>query len=75
MNDEHKIKEIISNQLGISIQELTPNADLRQDLNAEEIEIADLLTKLEKEFATKIHLDESITIKTVSDIVEFFKES
>lgn len=71
---EAKIKEIISKHLGISLTELTESADLREDLNAEDIEIADLIAKLEKEFAVALAPDEVSGIKTIGDITELFRQ-
>lgn len=75
MDDEQKIKKIISDHLGIAIQELTAEADLRKDLNAEDLEIADLLTKLEKEFSQKVSPEDARHLKTVNDIVALFQEA
>ncbi len=75
MNDEEKIKKIISDQLGIAAQELTPNADLRKDLNAEDLEVADLFTKLEKEFSQHVTSQDARKLRTVNDIVAFFQET
>lgn len=74
-NKEDKIKKIVSDHLGISPKELTESADLREDLNAEEVEIADLLAKLEKECAVNLSVEDASTLKTVGDIMEFFKET
>ena len=75
MNDEEKIKKIISDQLCIAAQELTPNADLRKDLNAEDLEVADLFTKLEKEFSQHVTPQDARKLRTVNDIVAFFQET
>jgi acyl carrier protein len=68
---KQKIRRIISDHLGISLNELTENADLRDDLNAEELEIADLLAKLEEVFATNLSPEDAIRFKTVGDITDF----
>jgi acyl carrier protein len=74
LNQVLKIKSILSDHLGIAVQDLTPNADLREDLNAEELEIADLLMKLEKELAIRISREDAKRIKTVGDILEYFQD-
>ncbi len=75
MTDEEKIRKIISDHLGIAIQEVTLAADLRKDLNAEELEIADLLTKLEKEFSQTVTAHDARRLKTVNDVIAFFQEA
>lgn len=74
-NRSNEIKKIISDHLGISLTELIESADLRTDLNAEKIEISDLLSKLEKEFSVNLFAENLSNFKTVDDIIEFFKES
>lgn len=69
-----KIKKLISNHLGTPTDELHREADLRQDLNAEELEVVDLLTKLEKEFQVDLSPEERKKFKTVGDIIDYFLE-
>ncbi len=73
MNDTEKILTTISEHLGISHQNLTSNSHLRDDLNAEDLEIADLLMKLESQFQITISKEEAQNIHTVADIIELFK--
>lgn len=73
LNREEKMKKIISDHLGISVKDITPHAHLKQDLNAENVEIADLLMILEKEFSVNLSSDEAKNINTVSDIFEAFQ--
>lgn len=75
MENRQRIKDLISNHLGIDIQEITDTADLRVDLNAEDLEIADLLMNLENELSMKISPDEAKGVRTVGDILNLFQES
>jgi len=75
MSDEEKIKKIISDHLGIAIQDVTLDADLRKDLNAEDLEISDLFTKLEKEFSQTVTPEDAKHLKTVNDVIIFFQET
>jgi acyl carrier protein len=73
MTDENKIKQIISEHLGVPLKELKNQSDLRQDLNAQDLEITDLLMKLEKEFSQTISQEDARRLKTVNDIIDLFQ--
>ena len=75
MDEDQKILTIISEHLGISKNELTLDSDLREDLNAQDIEIADLIMKLEKEFALHLSSDDVKNVKTIRDILDLIKIS
>lgn len=70
MEEKQKILKIISDYLGISPEELKPEADLREDLNAQDLEITDLIMHLEKEFSLTFSPDDTKRLKTVSDLIE-----
>lgn len=73
MNIDQKIIKIISLHLGIPKNEIQENSYLKEDLNAQNIEIADLLMKLEKEFSIRLSPQEAQNIETVRDIIDIFK--
>jgi len=67
---KERIIEIVSEQLGIPIEEITPKADFLQDLNAEKIIIPDILLAIEEEFKIQIPKEEKEKIATVNDLIE-----
>lgn len=75
MDDTQRIKTIISDELGIAVRDLVSTADLRDDLNAEDLEIADLLTKLEQVFSHRLDYSDISRIRTVGDVIELFHET
>ena len=68
--DQKKVYTIISHKLGIPENELNDSADLRNDLNAQDIEIADLLMEIEKSFEVHFTSDEASGIHTIGDIID-----
>lgn len=66
-----KVKELISEQLGISISDITEESSLVNDLGADSLDIVQMLISLEKEFGIVFGDDEIKTIKTVGDAVKF----
>ncbi len=69
-----KIAEIISEQLGIDINEITPETSFREDLDADSLDMVELMMSLEEEFDIEISEEEAEKIVTVNDAVEYVKE-
>jgi acyl carrier protein len=49
-----KIRDVLSDALGVDDDEVTPEATLQGDLGAESIDFLDIVFRLEKEFSIKI---------------------
>jgi len=69
MSQEEAIKQIISESLGVSPEDLQPEADLEKDLNSQPLEIAEMFLKLEGDFSIKIADEEKEKTQTVQDII------
>ena len=67
-----RILKIIADKLGVEAEKLTPEANLKADLNATDLEIADLVTTLEQELNLSGGAPEEFV--TVGDILEFIEE-
>jgi len=67
-----KIKEIISEQLGKSIDEITLETSFREDLEADSLDLFQIINDIEDEFDVRIEDAEKIV--TVSDAVKFVEE-
>jgi acyl carrier protein len=65
-----KINQQIANTFGVDVTEIQPDFDLRQDLNATELELADFMAGLEHEFHVEILSEEVRPLVTVSDLYE-----
>jgi len=49
-----KVREVLTDALGVDDDEVTPEATLQRDLGAESIDFLDIVFRLEKEFSIKI---------------------
>jgi acyl carrier protein len=68
-----KIKNIISDQLGIDADEITMESSFVDDLGADSLDIVELIMALESEFDMEIPDEDAEKIGTVSDVVEYIK--
>ena len=76
MNTEiyEKIKKILVETVNVSADEITPDAELVNDLGINSLELADLVLACEDEFDIEID-DKSIgTFTTVSDVVVYLEK-
>ncbi|MBI5420385.1 MAG: acyl carrier protein [Deltaproteobacteria bacterium] len=73
MSVEKKVKEIVAEQLGKDVNEVTTGASFIDDLGADSLDIVELVMKMEEEFGIEIPDEEAEKIKTVNDVVEYIK--
>ena len=69
-----KIRSIISEKLGIDEEEITMESAFIEDLNADSLDIVELIMALEDELEMEIPDEEAETFVTEADIVKFMKE-
>jgi acyl carrier protein len=69
-----KIKEIISDQLGIDAEEITMESSFVDDLGADSLDIVELIMALETEFDLEIPDEDAEKIAAVADVVNYIKK-
>ena len=74
-----RVKKIIVEQLGVEDSEVKPNASFVDDLNADSLDLVELVISLEEEFSNEtkrleIPDEDAEKIKTVQDAVDYLKE-
>jgi len=69
-----KIKEIISDQLGIDAEEIKMESSFVDDLGADSLDIVELIMALETEFDLEIPDEDAEKISMVSDVVNYIKK-
>jgi acyl carrier protein len=69
-----RLKKIIVEQLGVDEEEVTPTASFVEDLNADSLDLVELIMSLEEEFGMEISDEDAEGIQKVSDAVEYIEE-
>ena len=69
-----RLKKIIVEQLGVDEEEVTPQASFVEDLNADSLDLVELIMSLEEEFGMEISDEDAEKIQKVSEAVEFIEE-
>jgi acyl carrier protein len=69
-----KLKKIIVEQLGVDEGDVKPEASFVDDLNADSLDLVELIMSLEEEFGMEISDEEAERIKTVGDAAEYIEE-
>ncbi len=70
-----KIKSILAEQLDVDVEELTLETDIARDLNADSLDVVEILMSLEDEFSVEIPDEEIENIKTIGDLAEYIENN
>ena len=66
-----KIKDIIIELLDIDEDEITPEARFREDLEADSLDLVELIMEFEESFGGEISDEDAQTITTVGEAVKY----
>ncbi|HHT88864.1 MAG TPA: acyl carrier protein [Clostridiales bacterium] len=72
--DLNKIKEVVADQLGVNIADLKPETSLTDDLNADSLDLFQIIMSLEEEFGIEIPTEDTENIKTIGDIEAYLEK-
>ena len=71
---EDRIKALIVDQLGVSGDEVVPEASFIDDLGADSLDIVELVMAMEEAFDVEIPDDDAEKIQTIGDAISYLKE-
>lgn len=71
---EARLRKIIAEQLGVPEEEVVPEASFIDDLNADSLEMVDLIISLEEEFGIQVSDEDAEKIKTVRDAIDYLHD-
>ncbi len=70
---EDKVKQIIMDKLGVSEEQVTPEASFIDDLNADSLDIVELVMELEDAFGIEIPDEDAEKLRSVRDAIDYLK--
>ena len=71
MSVEAKVQKIIMEQLGVSAEEVKPEASFVEDLGADSLDLTELIMAMEEEFGLEIDDEEAQKLLKVKDAVAY----
>ncbi|MCI5739650.1 MAG: acyl carrier protein [Candidatus Fimenecus sp.] len=69
-----KVRKIICDQFDLEEDDVTPETLLEDDLEADSLDLVDLVMSFEDEFQIEVPDEDVENIKTVGDIVKYIEE-
>lgn len=74
-----RVKKLVIEQLGVDAEEVVPTASFIDDLNADSLDLVELIMSLEEEFSTpekaiEISDEDAEKIVIVQDAVDYIKD-
>lgn len=70
-----QVKDLIVQQLGVEEEQVTMSASFIEDLQADSLDIVELVMALEERFNVQIPDEDAEKIGTVGDAVDYIKEN
>jgi acyl carrier protein len=74
MTVEQQVKDIIVDQLGVDPQEVTLEKSFVEDLNADSLDLTEIIMTFEEKFGFEISEEDAEKLKTVGDVVNYIKQ-
>ncbi len=73
-NLEERLKKIIAEQLGVDESRVVPSASFTEDLEADSLDLVELIMSLEEQFGVEIPDEDAEKIETVGDAMNYLRE-
>jgi len=68
---EIRVRKIVAEQLGVAPTEITPTANILDDLGADSLDVVELVMALEDAFQIEVPDEDMEAIRTVGDVERF----
>ena len=66
------VQDIVVEQLDVDVDDVTLTADIKDDLDADSLDVFEIMNELEDDLDIKLEADENI--KTIQDVVTYVKK-
>lgn len=71
---EERVKKIVSEQLGVEEEDITPESSFVEDLGADSLDTVELVMAFEEEFKIEIPDEDAEKILSVKNAIDYIKE-
>lgn len=75
MTTEQEVMDIVVEQLGLEAADVTPEKSFIEDLNADSLDLTELIMTFEERFGFEISEEEAEKLKTVGDVIHYIQET
>lgn len=72
---EEQVKDLIVEQLGVSMDKVVPTASFVDDLGADSLDLVELIMMLEDQFGGEIPDEDAEKLQTVEDAINYIKNN
>ncbi len=74
MSLEREVIEIVVEQLGVDESQVTPDVSFIEDLNADSLDLTELIMTFEERFGCQIPDEDAEKIRTVGDAIKYIEK-
>lgn len=74
MTIQKEVIDIIVEQLGVDVADVTLEKSFVEDLNADSLDLTELIMTFEERFGFEISEEDAEKLKTVSDVVDYIEK-
>ncbi len=74
MSTEQEVIDIVAEQLGVDKTEVTPAKSFVEDLNADSLDLTELIMTFEERFGCEISENEAEKLKTIGDVISYIDQ-
>lgn len=73
MSLEQEVIDIVVEQLGVDKEDVTPQKSFVEDLNADSLDLTELIMTFEEKFGFEISEEDAEKLKTVGDVIRYIE--
>ena len=71
---QQEVVDIIVEQLGVDAAEVSPAKSFVEDLNADSLDLTELIMTFEEKFGFEISEEDAEKLKTVGDVIDYIEK-